>query len=130
MTDAKKSDLDDLLNDGKRKANQLANEAKESFDDFTEGAKGAFDELSTGKNKKLIVGLLAIFLGALGIHKFVLGYNKEGIIMLVVTLIFGGSWIFGMSLMGIVGLIEGITYLTKSNEEFYNTYLIGKKAWF
>ena len=31
---------------------------------------------------------------------------------------------------GLVGLIEGIIYLTKSDEEFYNTYQVGKKPWF
>ena len=31
---------------------------------------------------------------------------------------------------GIIGIIEGIIYLTKSDEEFYNTYQVGKKPWF
>ena len=35
-------------------------------------------------NKKLAAGLLAIFFGALGVHKFVLGYNQAGIVMLLV----------------------------------------------
>jgi hypothetical protein len=30
----------------------------------------------------------------------------------------------------ILGIIEGIIYLTKSDEEFYQTYQVGKKAWF
>ena len=30
----------------------------------------------------------------------------------------------------VIGLIEGIMYLTKSDEEFYNTYQVGKKGWF
>jgi hypothetical protein len=30
----------------------------------------------------------------------------------------------------IVGLIEGIIYLTKTDEEFYNTYQVGTKPWF
>tara|TARA_R100000935_G_C2839937_1_gene170399 strand:+ start:75 stop:227 length:153 start_codon:yes stop_codon:yes gene_type:complete len=33
-------------------------------------------------------------------------------------------------LVSIVGLIEGIMYLTKSDEEFYNTYQAGRKPWF
>jgi hypothetical protein len=32
--------------------------------------------------------------------------------------------------MGPIGLIEGILYLTKSDEEFYRTYVLGKKEWF
>ena len=31
---------------------------------------------------------------------------------------------------GIVGFIEGIIYLTKSDEVFYNTYQVGKRPWF
>lgn len=75
-------------------------------------------------NKKLVAGLLAIFLGYLGIHKFYLGYSTAGVIMLVVGLLSCGT------IMGIIGLIEGIIYLTKSDEEFAATYLAGKKEWF
>jgi len=30
----------------------------------------------------------------------------------------------------IIGLIEGIIYLTKTDEEFVSTYVDGDKAWF
>ena len=40
-------------------------------------------------NKKLAAGLLGIFLGSFGIHKFVLSYNNVGIITLVVSLAVG-----------------------------------------
>lgn len=30
----------------------------------------------------------------------------------------------------IIGLIEGIIYLTKSDEEFVQTYQVERKAWF
>jgi len=51
--------------------------------------------------------------------------------MLVITLIIGGFTCgMGASLVAIVGLVEGIMYLTKSDEEFYNTYQAGKKPWF
>lgn len=76
---------------------------------------------------KLTAGLLGIFLGALGIHKFYLGYKKEAIIMLVVSLATCG---FGASVMGIIGLIEGIMYLTKSDEDFQAIYVEGYKGWF
>lgn len=75
------------------------------------------------ENKKLIAGILAIVLGSLGIHKFILGYTKEGIIQLVVS-------VFTCGLAGIIGLIEGIIYLTKTDEEFYQTYQVGHKGWF
>ena len=33
-------------------------------------------------------------------------------------------------IVGVTALIEGIIYLTKSDEEFHETYVVGKKAWF
>lgn len=74
-------------------------------------------------DKKLIAGLLGILLGSLAIHKFYLGYTKEGIIQLVISLVTCG-------LGGIIGLIEGILYLTKSDNEFVATYVVGRKGWF
>ena len=38
---------------------------------------------------KVTAGLLALFLGGLGIHKFYLGYTTEGIIILLVQLLLG-----------------------------------------
>lgn len=75
------------------------------------------------KDKKLVAGLLGIFLGGFGVHKFYLGYTKEGVIQLVVTLVTCG-------IASIIGLIEGIIYLTKSDDEFVATYVVGRKGWF
>lgn len=112
------------------KANEFSNEARETASDFTQGAKDTFNK-GTGENKKVLAGVLAILLGAFGVHKFILGYTKEGIIMLVVTIILGVITCgIAASLVGILGLIEGIIYLTKSDEEFYLTYQIGNKPWF
>ena len=84
-----------------------------------------------GADKKIVAGVLAILLGGLGIHKFYLGYTVPGVIMLVVTIVFGGVTCgYGVGLMGLVGLIEGIIYLTKSDEDFVATYVTGKKEWF
>jgi TM2 domain-containing membrane protein YozV len=82
------------------------------------------------EKNKMAAGLLAIFLGALGIHKFYLGYSKAGAIMLVVTIV--GSFLFGLGAlaMAIIGLIEGIFYLSKSDAEFENTYVKAQKQWF
>ena len=80
-----------------------------------------------GAEKKVLAGILGILLGALGIHKFVLGYTKEGIIMLVLTLISFG--ILGL-ITGTIGFVEGIIYLTKTDEDFVATYIDGKKGWF
>lgn len=75
------------------------------------------------ENKKVLAGILALLLGSLGIHKFILGYIKEGVIQIVITFVTCG-------LAGIIPLIEGIIYLTKSDEEFYSTYQVNKKEWF
>ncbi len=77
-------------------------------------------------SKKVSAGICGILLGALGVHKFILGYTQEGVIMLLVTLLTCG---FGAAVMSIVGLIEGITYLSKSDDEFVKTYIEHKKGW-
>ncbi len=82
---------------------------------------------ATGDKSKIVAGVLGILLGWLGIHKFYLGYVKEGLILAGVTLITFGtlSWVSSL-----VGLVEGIIYLTKTDEEFRNTYVVGRKPWF
>ena len=78
-------------------------------------------------SKKVAAGVLAILLGWLGIHKFILGFTTQGIILLCVSLLTFGICGFVTS---IIGIIEGVIYLTKSDQEFYQTYAIEKKAWF
>ncbi len=78
-------------------------------------------------SKKLVAGILAILLGALGVHKFYLGMTTPGVIMLLVSLLTLGCL---APIMGIIGIIEGILYLTKSDADFERTYLIEKKGWF
>ena len=141
MSDEKnlQENLDDMLGDAKEgakkavdKASELAGEAKEKASEFADEAKETINEFSNNaketfgrdtENKKMIARILAILIGSLGIHKFILGYNKEGIIQIILTFVTCGF-------AGIIGLIEGIIYLTKSDEEFYNTYQVGKKGWF
>jgi TM2 domain-containing membrane protein YozV len=82
---------------------------------------------SDGKKDKTVAALLAIFLGALGIHEFYLGNNTSAIIRLVITLLTCG---WGGAILGIISLIEGIIYLTKSDEEFQTIYVKGHKEWF
>jgi len=121
----------------KEDAKEFAEDAKETAKDFKEGAKEAFDNLSKagGENKKILAGILAIVLGSLGVHKFILGYQKEGLILLGVTVVGYATLClaigaFILMATGIIGLIEGIIYLTKSDEEFYQTYQVNKKPWF
>ncbi len=98
---------------------------------YQPSAGGAGDWQAQGANKKMVAGITGILLGGFGVHKFILGYNTEGIIMLA-------AWVVGMFLtcgiaslvVGVIGLVEGIIYLTKSDEEFVRTYIQNKKAWF
>ena len=85
----------------------------------------------SGEKSKLAAGLLGVFLGWLGIHKFYLGYNKEGLIMLLACVI-GGLVTYGVAawIVGLIGLIEGIIYLSKSDQEFATQYMAGKRGWF
>ena len=76
-------------------------------------------------------GLLAIFLGQLGIHKFYLGYNTAGFIMLAVTIL-GSLLTFGLAagVVWVIAIIEGVLYLTKSQTEFEQIYVFNKREWF
>jgi len=77
-------------------------------------------------SKKIAAGICGILLGGLGIHKFILGYTNAGIIMLLVCLF----TCVGALIMPVFGIIEGIIYLTRSDDDFYETYMVGRKEWF
>ena len=36
----------------------------------------------------------------------------------------------GLAVLAVIGIIEGIIYLTKSDEEFVRTYVDSQKHWF
>jgi TM2 domain-containing membrane protein YozV len=80
-----------------------------------------------GGPSRVACGVVALLLGAYGIHKFMLGQTGAGVIMLCVTVC---TCFIGAIAMGPIALIEGIIYLTKTDEEFYQTYVVEKKAWF
>ena len=89
---------------------------------------GAIADWKTmGADKKVPAGILAILLGSLGIHKFILGYTTQGVIMLCISVISCGILAVVPS---VIGIVEGIIYLTKSDEEFVRTYIQGEKGWF
>ena len=77
--------------------------------------------------KRIPAGICGILFGALGIHKFIIGQTKAGLIMLLVTVCTVG---LAGPIMGLIGFIEGIIYLTKSDREFDSIYIDGGKAWF
>lgn len=112
--------------------------AYRSFSAFRKGAC-SYDGISgrrifqagiVGKSH-VVAGLLAVFLGCFGIHKFYLGYNSTGIVMLAVTVI-GSILSLGLAgmVMSVIALIEGIIYLAMGQISFDRTYVQNKKEWF
>ncbi len=70
---------------------------------------GSPSPLSLNPKSKVTAGILALLLGGLGIHKFYLGAWGWGIVYILLI------WTY---IPMIMGLIEGIRYLTLSDEEF------------
>ena len=73
--------------------------------------------------KKILCGIMGIIFGGLGVHRFILGDTSGGLIRILITVLTCG-------IGSIIGLIEGIIYLTKTDAEFYQTYMVERKAWF
>lgn len=88
------------------------------------GTGGGSPGEAPADSKRILAGVLAIVLGGLGVHKFILGQTSAGIITIIITFVTCG--VVGP----IIGLIEGIIYLTKSDAEFHQIYEVEKKAWF
>ena len=91
------------------------------------GTQALSPEAAEFAGKKIPAAVCGILLGSIGVHKFVIGRTTPGIIMLLTTILTLG---FGSLIMGPIGLIEGIIYLTKSDAEFYRQYAVEKKGWF
>ena len=89
---------------------------------------GSLAGSSSGEKSKIIACLLALFLGSIGVHKFYLGYNTQGIIMLLCGTV---GWILFLPpiVMAIIALIEAIMYISKSDEEFQEIYVDNEKPW-
>lgn len=100
----------------------------------------ANDNLSDVNSKKIAAGICGILLGGVGVHKFILGYSSEGALMLslalagyILTFISCGllfPLLVAPVVISVIGLVEGIIYLTMSDEQFANTYIHNKKPWF
>ena len=80
--------------------------------------------MSDQDSQRVAAGVLAILLGGLGVHRFILGDALGGILRIVISCVSCGT------VGSIIGLIEGIIYLTKSDEDFVQIYQIEKKEWF
>jgi TM2 domain-containing membrane protein YozV/ribosomal protein L32 len=76
---------------------------------------------------RIAAGIFGILLGALGIHKFILGMPVPGIIVLLITVLTCG---YGGIVTWVIGLVEGIIYLSTSEKDFYKKYVVNKRQWF
>ncbi|MBO7722912.1 MAG: zinc ribbon domain-containing protein [Thermoguttaceae bacterium] len=83
------------------------------------GGPGYGGSVGGEPKNKLAAGLLAIFLGWIGVHKFYMGSWGWGMVFLAVVFLTGG---FLGLVTGICGLVEGILYLTMSQKEFEEKY--------
>lgn len=94
----------------------------------------AIGSTTAGSKNKVAAGLLAILLGGWGVHKFYLGFTGPGLVFLLVNTVgFAITWIMLFIpniALGVIALVEGILYLTKSDEEFEQMYVVQKKQWF
>lgn len=72
---------------------------------------------------KTTAGLLALFLGGLGVHYFYLNKPMPGVVFLVVNLV--GFFLFFLPcvVIGIICLVQGIMMLTMSEQDFNNKYV-------
>jgi TM2 domain-containing membrane protein YozV len=77
------------------------------------------------EKSKVVYGVLAILLGALGIHKFYVGDTKNGIIHLAIFLCL--IWVGLGAISSILGIISGIMALLMEDKEFNQKYVVDKK---
>ena len=90
----------------------------------------AYNPASASTNR-IVAGICGIALGGLGIHKFVLGMVGPCIAMLLISLV-GVFFTCGIASMfiSVICIIEGIIYLTRTDEQFFAEYVVRKKGWF
>lgn len=122
-----KSCVDELFDDSKRKIERLEDNMNKNQPMVFMNAGGASSSSSSSSSaavgnegqafgltkSKTTAGLLAIFLGGLGIHKFYLGKWGWGILYILFC------WTYIPSL---IGLIEGIIYLVSNQNNFARKY--------
>ena len=120
----KKKELEKLQSE----VNSLKNGNKTVTAQSSEYSDPSWDEI---KSKRTTTGIFGIIFGFLGVHKFILGYTTEGLLLLGISVI-GGIITCGLSIIvtDIIGIIEGIIILTKTPEEFKRLYLDKKTEWF
>ena len=69
--------------------------------------------IDMNRKSKIVAGLLAIFVGSLGIHNFYLGYKDKGVIQLLLTVV-GWIVVVGPIIAWVWSLTEAIQIFTES----------------
>ena len=120
-----KSCVNSIIMENQKKINKLEDSGKQQpmvFMNAGGGGGGSSSSAAAGGGtggrmvpikSKVAAGLLAIFLGGIGVHKFYLGKPLMGLLYLIFC------W---TGIPAIIGLIEGIIYLTKTDEAFAIQY--------
>lgn len=108
-------------------AQEALNRSRPSVYSTNSNSTTSDEDIRDFASKKTVAGIFGILLGWLGVHKFILGFTAAGITMLLISLLTCG---FGAIPMGIIGIVEGIIYLSKSNKDFYQIYGVDKRSWF
>lgn len=80
--------------------------------------------------RRISVARAALFLGWLGVHKFMMGKVRAGLITLGVTFLGTFLLVPGGVVMFIVGVLESRKYRKLSDQEFELEYLQGSREWF
>ena len=84
---------------------------------------------ASDNKEKIAAAIFALLFGGLGVHKFYLGYHREGLITLSISII-GVFFMFIPTLiMGAIAFTEFLIYVTKSDQDFQNIYVIGRRSW-
>lgn len=119
------ADLEEL-----EKAHQLLQEGIITQTDFENIKNETLAPKPSYKKSHVCAGLLALFLGGVGAHKFYLGYIDEAFILLGIDIV---AFIMMFFIPGLAGLIlfaveiicivEAIIYFTKTDDEFNTTYV-------
>lgn len=124
--------IDEIFEENKRKIDKLEDSGKPQqpmvFMNAGGGGGGSSSSSSVGgettsipfyTKSKVVAGLLAILLGAFGIHKFYLGKWIQGIVYVI---------FFWTYIPAILGVIEGIRYLVLNDQDFASKFDKGYRA--
>jgi hypothetical protein len=97
---------------------------------------GVLSNTPKGGKQRTTAGLLAILLGWTGVHKFYLGRSIPGAILAIsfwIGACCGAFLLFpGILCLAtlVIGVVEGVIILGKTDEEFEREYVQGEKEWF